>query len=176
MKHEAGRKRQVLKDFDWLGTLMGVLGLILFLMGISWGGALYPWKSAHVIATIVAGFALLVAFVLYETFGNHKEPLLPMRLFRNTGWVITIILWALGAAVYYALAILWPSMVATLYSGGHSAMWAGWTSCLSNCGILFGECCGAWGKKKTNYQIMVVFLIGSVLLACKFSTSVHPLC
>ncbi|KAF2502483.1 MFS general substrate transporter [Lophium mytilinum] len=165
MKHGKGRKTQFVKDFDYIGTFVGVLGLILLLMGLSWGGSLHPWKSAHVISTIVVGFVLMVAFVLYETFGNLKEPLIPMRLFRNTGWVITILLWALGASVYYAMAILWPSMVATLYSSGHSSMWAGWTSCLSNCGILFGEYCGAWGKKKTNYQIMVVFFIGSALLA-----------
>ncbi|KAF2817406.1 MFS general substrate transporter [Mytilinidion resinicola] len=174
-----GRKTRFLKDFDYIGTFIGVLGLILLLMGLSWGGALHPWKVAHVIFTIVVGFVLMVAFVLYETFGNLKEPLLPIRLFRNTGWVITIIPWALGAAVYYALAILWASMVATLYSGGHSAMWAGWRSCLSNCGILFGEYCGAWGKRKTNYQIMVVFLIGSVLLAsmatCNHDTPVRAM-
>jgi hypothetical protein len=47
-------------------------------------------------------------------------------------------------------------------------MWAGWMSCVSNCGILFGEMIGAWFKKKTNYQIMVVFSLGAAFLAGEF--------
>ena len=41
--------------------------MVLLLMGLSWGGAVYPWRSAHVIVTIVLGFALGIAFVLYGT-------------------------------------------------------------------------------------------------------------
>jgi hypothetical protein len=93
-----------------------------------------------------------------------KEPVLPMYLFKNKGWNVIIILWALGAAVYYALAIVWPSMVAALYSGGHGVMWVGLVSCLSSIAILFGEFCGAPFKKMTHLQIPVVFCIGSALL------------
>jgi hypothetical protein len=56
-------------------------------------------------------------------------------------------------------------MVATLYSSGHNVMWAGWMSCISNSGILFGEMVGAFFKRRTNIQIMVVFTIGSAFLA-----------
>lgn len=128
---------------------------------------MHPWKSAHVIATIVVGFVALVGFFVYEAYAGLKEPLLPMHLLKNMPWNITVLLWALGAAVYYALAIIWPSMVATLYSAGHGTMWAGWMSCISNSGILFGEFVGAFFKRKTNIQIIVVFFIGSVFLAGK---------
>ncbi|KAF2731337.1 MFS general substrate transporter [Polyplosphaeria fusca] len=171
MKHGQGRKRQFLVNFDYIGTLLFTMGLILFLMGISWGGNLYAWKSAHVIATIVLGFLCLSGFFVYEAYGNLKEPLLPMHLFKNMPWNISVLLWALGAAIYYALAILWPSMVAVLYSPGHGTMWAGWVSCISNSGILFGEFVGAFFKRKTNLQIIVVFFIGSVFLAAMASST-----
>ncbi|KAF2122211.1 fungal trichothecene efflux pump [Lophiotrema nucula] len=170
-KHPSHHKRQFLLNFDYIGTLLFTLGLILFLMGISWGGALYPWNSAHVIATVVVGFASLVAFFVWEAYGNLKEPLLPMHLLKNMKWNVTVLLWALGAAIYYALAILWPSMVAVLYSSGHGVMWAGWVSCVSNSGILFGEFVGAFFKKRTNIQIIVVFFIGSVFLAAMASST-----
>lgn len=81
-------------------------------MRISWGGSYYPWKSTHVIATILIGFLSLVAFVLYETFMPLKEPLVPMHLFRNIRWVADTLLVALGgASLYYAFAIVWPTMV-----------------------------------------------------------------
>jgi hypothetical protein len=164
MKHGSARKREFIKHFDYIGTLVLTLGLLLFLMGLSWGGVLHPWKSAHVICTIVLGGLLVIAFFLWEAYADLKEPLLPLRLLKNKGWNVTVILWALGAAVYYANAILWPSMVATMFASGHSNMWAGALSCLPNCGILFGEYCGAWYKKRTNRQIIVAFTVGATFL------------
>src|ERR1700743_2149596 len=67
--HEKFRNRdpiQQLKDFDYVGTLLFVGGFLLFLMGLSWGGSSYPWKSAHVIAMMVVGGVTLIAFVLWE--------------------------------------------------------------------------------------------------------------
>lgn len=171
MKHGRVSKGNFIKHFDYVGTLMVTLGLLLFLMGLSWGGTLYAWKSAHVIATIVVGFMLCVAFVLYEAYAKLKEPLMPVYLFKNKNWNVIIVLWALGAAVYYANAILWPGMVASVYSEGHGVMWIGWMSCIPNCGILFGEYCGAWIRKKTHVQIRIVFTVGAIFLACKSPTS-----
>jgi hypothetical protein len=187
-KHGARRKLDFIKNFDYVGTLMVVLGLLLFLMGyvlldlvqcldrvlihrnsLSWGGTVYAWDSAHVIACMVVGGLLTIGFFAYEALMPLKEPLLPMHLLRNRGWNITVILWSLGAGVYYANALLWPSMVASMFAGGHGPMWIGWISCLPNCGILFGEYCACWYKKKTNWQIMVVFTLGGVFLGCKFT-------
>lgn len=56
---------QELKDFDYGGMVLFIAGLLLFLMGLSWGGSLYAWDSAHVIASLIIGFVLCVAFVLY---------------------------------------------------------------------------------------------------------------
>ena len=145
-------------------------------MGISWGGILHPWKSAHTLSAIIIGGVLLLAFFLWEAYMPLKEPLLPMYLFRNRGWCVSVILWSIGASIYYALALLWPSMVATLYKNSHGYMWVGWISCISNCGILFGEFVGAWGRRRTDIQIPIVFTCGSVLLAamaaCKPDTPV----
>ena len=134
-------------------------------MGISWGGSLHPWDSAHTLCTIIIGGVLLIGFFVYEALAPLKEPLLPPYLFRNRGWCVSVILWSLGASTYYALAIIWPSMVAVLYRGQHGYMWVGWVSCLSNCGILFGEYVGAWFKRRTDIQIPIVFTLGSAFLA-----------
>jgi MFS family permease len=73
MKHGPGRKMQYLREFDYVGTFLATLGLLLFLMGLSWGGGLYPWKSAHVIVTVVLGVILIVAFFCYELLVPLKE-------------------------------------------------------------------------------------------------------
>jgi len=166
-KHGARSKIEFIKHFDYLGTFIIVLGLLLFLIGLSWGGTVYPWKSAHVIACMTVGALLTIGFFAYEALMPLKEPLLPMYLLKNRGWNVTVIIWAIGAGVYYANALLWPGMVNSMYARGHGPMWIGWMSCIPNCGILFGEYCACWYKKNTNWQIMVLFACGSLFLGCK---------
>lgn len=85
------------KDFDFIGTFLYVGGFIIFLLGLSWGGSVYPWTSPRVIATIVVGGVTLIAFALWEIYADLKEPLLPMHLFKNFAWVVSCILLGIGA-------------------------------------------------------------------------------
>ena len=156
-------KMQVIKDFDFIGFVLFVGGLLIFLIGISWGGSLYPWKSAHVIATIVIGFLTLVVFVLYECFVPLKEPLVPMHLFRNIPWVADIVLVALGASIYYAFAIMWPIMVFTLYTS--DLTYGGLLSCVNgsaiNAGqIIGGALCRHIGKQKIQLIVCAITTAG----------------
>lgn len=88
---------QQLKYFDYVGTVLFVGGFIVFLLGLSWGGSVYPWSSAHVIATLVIGGLVLIVFVFWETFAKLEEPLLPIHLFTNFAWVVACVLLGLGA-------------------------------------------------------------------------------
>jgi hypothetical protein len=90
-------KMQQLKDFDYVGTVLFLGGLIVFILGLSWGGSVYPWKSARVIATTVIGGITLIIFALWEIYAKLKEPLLPMHLFKSVGWTVSAILLGLGA-------------------------------------------------------------------------------
>jgi hypothetical protein len=42
MKFNDRTKMQQLKEFDYIGTLLFIAGFLLFLLGLSWGGAVYP--------------------------------------------------------------------------------------------------------------------------------------
>src|SRR5690348_12837568 len=72
--HRTRSRWQEVKSIDFVGIVLFTGGLLIFLMGLSWGGILYPWKSAHVIGTIVAGFSTIVAFVLYGTVPPCPDP------------------------------------------------------------------------------------------------------
>ena len=89
-----------------------------FILGLSWGGSVYPWKDAHVIATLIVGFLCLVALFVYEAYVPLKEPLIPIHLFKNRGWVAAVISLSLGASTYYSQAIVWPQMTSTVYAHG----------------------------------------------------------
>ncbi|KAH8647972.1 fungal trichothecene efflux pump [Xylariales sp. PMI_506] len=164
MKHGLGSRRKYLKEFDYIGTLLATLGLLLFLMGLSWGGTQYPWKSAHVITCIMIGFLLLVGFFTYEVYVPLKEPLLPMGLCKNRTWVLITFIWAVDASVYYAFAIIWPDMVNELYADGQN-LWAGWASCVVTGGITIGMVSAGFLTKRVHWVLRCCFFIGSVFLA-----------
>lgn len=158
-----------LKNFDWLGFFLLAGGFLVFLLGMSWGGVVYPWKSAATISSIVIGVVVMVLFVLWEFYAPLKEPLIPMHLFKNGQWAVACVLLGLGAGVYYAFAIIWPMQVTVLYNNGNM-VYLGGVSSLVGVGIIAGQIVGgllAAKIGKTRYQCMVVFTIGGIFLACK---------
>ncbi|KAF2120376.1 fungal trichothecene efflux pump [Lophiotrema nucula] len=159
---------QQLKKFDYVGTVLFVGGFLVFLLGLSWGGSVYPWKSAHVIATMVIGGIITIVFVLWECYANLEEPLLPIHLFKNFAWVVACILLGLGASIYYAMAVVWPQMVAVLYTDdGGASMSAASLSCASSIMINVGQIIAGFLAEpigKTKIQCIAVLTIGGALL------------
>lgn len=108
-KHDGEENASIsywVKNFDYVGALLFAGGLVGLLLGLSWGGSVYPWNHAAPISGITIGGVTLIAFVLWEIYAPIKEPLVPMHLFRNTEWASAVVLLGLGAGVYYAFAII----------------------------------------------------------------------
>jgi MFS family permease len=168
MKHKIDIMHWI-KHFDYIGGLLFTGGILLFLMGLSWGGSVHPWKSAHVIGCMVVGFITCITFVMWECFAPLTEPLMPMRLFRNWKWVACWASLGLGAGQYYALAIVWPLMVSTLYDDG-DMMKGGYMASVVGLGILSGQIVGGVLARyigKTKYQAITVFSLGGMFYGCK---------
>ncbi|CAK7203070.1 hypothetical protein SEUCBS139899_005799 [Sporothrix eucalyptigena] len=165
-KHGTDSIMRWVKNYDYIGMFLYLAGLLLFILGLSWGGSIYPWKSAGVIAPIIIGFSCLVALMLYEAKANIPEPLVPIHLFKNRGFVASAIVLSLGASVYYSQAIVWPSMAANVYANGR-AMWAGWAGTLVGIGITIGEIIGGTLAKhigKFKYQLLTLITISTISL------------
>lgn len=45
-KHVNSSKMYWIKNFDYVGTFLFTAGAVVFLLALSWGGGVYPWKSA----------------------------------------------------------------------------------------------------------------------------------
>lgn len=136
---DRSRKEQFLRQ-DFVGFVLFTGGLLLFIMGLSWGGSVYPWKSAHVIATIVVGFVSLTVFVLYDAYVHRGDPLLPIHLFKYRGYLAMIITAMVGSCVYYSMNVLWPEQIAYLFGG--SATHKGWLACVVGSATLIGQVTG----------------------------------
>ncbi|KIW30533.1 uncharacterized protein PV07_06272 [Cladophialophora immunda] len=106
------------KRIDWVGLFFLVAGLVLFLLGISWGGQPLPWSSTRVLGLVISGGITLIVFGLWEGFSNTTNPLVPMHFFKDLrGFVVLCLISSVCGTVYLATAIIWPSQVAVIYSG-----------------------------------------------------------
>lgn len=115
------------KMFDVGGIVFFVLGLCLLLLGINWGGVIYPWKSGMVIGFITGGVVVLIMLVLWEIYCAGDYPLIRMSFFRNRGYVGILGTAAVGYLTYTSLLVLWPLEITVLY-GNSSIMDVGWKS------------------------------------------------
>lgn len=77
-----GNFKEKLLKIDYLGTFLIAAGLVLFLLGLTFGGVDYPWKSPAVILCFVLGILLLGVFSLWN-FKYSKSPILLKELVTN---------------------------------------------------------------------------------------------
>ncbi|KAJ8609922.1 hypothetical protein MRB53_038860 [Persea americana] len=68
-----------LKAMDWSGIVTMLAMSLLFLLGLEFGGAVFPWNSATVICLIVFGAVSIGAFVWSEK--RARYPLMPLKVF-----------------------------------------------------------------------------------------------
>lgn len=108
-------KKQILGRIDFIGAVLGIGGLTVFLVGLNWGGQDYAWNSAHVIITLTAGIALLVAFGVWESLGA-RYPIFPMALVHHKRLFVAICILCLTSGVNYIPAVVfWTIQLYTVY-------------------------------------------------------------
>ena len=104
---DGSTKLQLLRKFDWFGLFLFTAGCTLFIVGVGWGGSLFPWISATSITPIIVGFLTLVALGFWERYGKLDEPLLPPRMFKQVRqFTMPIICMSITGMQYYSNATL----------------------------------------------------------------------
>jgi len=71
-----------IKAVDWFGITTFLGFTLMLLLGLDFGGVLFPWDSAKVIGLLVVGSLMIFAFI-YSEARVAKYPLIPMPLFRR---------------------------------------------------------------------------------------------
>jgi MFS family permease len=119
---------------DWVGNLTFAVGLVLIMIGITYGirphgGQTMGWSSPFVLACIGAGIALLVAFVFIES--NSRHPMFKLQLFRIrpfTFGVLSSFLSAVARGGLMFMLIIWLQAIWLPqhgYSFSRTPLWAG---------------------------------------------------
>jgi hypothetical protein len=74
--------RAGLLAIDWVGSLLIVGGIIMFLLGLQFGGVQHPWDSAIVLCLIIFGAFTILLFAINE-WRIARYPLIPLHIFEN---------------------------------------------------------------------------------------------
>ncbi|KAG0249592.1 hypothetical protein BG011_009112 [Mortierella polycephala] len=82
LPHTRGSFKEKLKRVDVYGCLSLVIGLVLILLPLNWGGSTYAWNSPQIIGLFCAGALVLIIFCLIEWKQAH-EPIIPFYLFKS---------------------------------------------------------------------------------------------
>lgn len=101
VKHEHTSFVDGMKALDWLGLFTFLGCTLMILLGLDFGGVLFPWDSAKIIALLVVGGVMIFAFV-YSEAKFAKYPLIPMSLFKTKTNIATfLVVFFHGFVSYY---------------------------------------------------------------------------
>ena len=99
------RSKATWRDIDFAGAFLLIAGLVPILISLS-NTSTYGWGSWQTLVPLVGGFALLVTFVIVEHF--EKEPIVPLSLFKNRAFTVSVIVGALSGFGMFGALIFVP--------------------------------------------------------------------
>jgi len=119
---------------DWAGNLSFASGLILVMLGITWGiqpanGQSMGWTSGPVMGSLIVGVLTLVAFCIIET--HAEAPMFRLPLFRIKAFTfgtLSTFLSAIGRGGLMFMLIIWLQGIWLPlhgYSFEETPLWAG---------------------------------------------------
>lgn len=74
---------------DWIGMMLMITGITIFVLPLSWAGSLFPWASWQTLLPMLLGVVVLVSFGFYEAY--PASPIIPHRLFYSTTANMTLV-------------------------------------------------------------------------------------
>ncbi|KAH2657656.1 hypothetical protein KXW90_002662 [Aspergillus fumigatus] len=155
-------RKEVIRRIDFVGGLLSITGLILFLAGMQWGGYQYPWTTAHVLAPLILGFVILVAFAAWEIYGA-KYPIFPTRLKQEPRTLgLTLVITFISGANFFSVIMFWPTQSFNVY--GHDPVQVGLRSLPVGFGIMAGACIVLWLLSVLRGHNKELLIISSVLM------------
>ncbi len=107
----AARRTASIRDLDYLGIVLFTAGVVPFMLGltnkgnVNSSGQLASWTDFNVGGLIIIGLAILVVFMFAES--RAKEPIIPLDLFRNRDYAVSMAaVFAFGIAMFAAVIFM----------------------------------------------------------------------
>lgn len=92
-------------SLDYRGVVLLVAAVVPMLLALSWAGSRYDWLSTPIIGLLSAAAAFAVIFVYSQRLA--PEPLMPLRLFRNPIFSVSVaVVFLTGMGMFGAIAFV----------------------------------------------------------------------
>lgn len=108
------------KNFDLVGLITSSIGLFCLLLALSQGSS-HGWTSLYILTLFASALVTLTVFVSNEL--NHPEPLLELRLFKNSLYTISTIVGSVLNIGMFGAMFLIPMLLQNVL--GQTAMKTG---------------------------------------------------
>ncbi len=160
-------------SIDWLGNVTFALGLILVMIGITYGiephgSHTMGWTSPAVLTELISGSALLIAFVVIEKV--VKQPMFRLHLFKIRAFsagVLSSFLSAIARGGLMFMLIIWLQGIWLPehgYSFARTPLWAGIFMLPLTAGLLLaGPISGILSDKFGSRPFATTGMIGSAI-------------
>jgi len=145
---------------DYTGAALLSIGSISLLLATVWGGNTYAWGSSQIIGLLSVGVLAILTYVLWEP--HAKEPIIPLALFKNDIFTVSVILSLLSGFTMFA---------AILYIPEYQQIVRGYSPTKSGL-LMLPLVIGLMGASITSGRLMTKFgryrifpIVGSLVLA-----------
>lgn len=98
--------RRTTHKIDFAGAGLLAVAATALLLGLVWGGTVYPWLSGTIIGLIGVTIVATSLFIWREQ--KAAEPIIPLRLFKNDIFRISVLLSVLSGLVMFGAIIFLP--------------------------------------------------------------------
>lgn len=148
---------------DYAGAGLLAISVVTLLLATVWGGVDYPWGSVQIIGLFATSLISALLFIWREA--KAAEPILPLRLFKNDIFSVSVILSLLVGVVMFGAIIFLPEYQQLVR--GDSATKSGLMLLPLVSGVMVGSLTsGRLISKLGRYRIFPI--IGTLLLIVSF--------
>ncbi|KAJ4416092.1 hypothetical protein N0V82_006936 [Gnomoniopsis sp. IMI 355080] len=155
-------RREIIKRMDLVGGFLSIVGLILFMAGMQWGGYMYPWTSVHVLVPLLLGAVFIILFVIWEA-RFAKFPMFPKRINKSPRiLVLTLIITFVSGANFISLIAFWPTQAYNVY--GHDPLQVGLRALPIGVSLMVGAVVGLVLLSVFKGANRTIMIVSSVLM------------
>lgn len=86
-----------IKSLDLPGFMLICPAVVMFLLGLQFGGNQHPWNSSVVIGLLVGGFVTLIVFLVWE-HRRGDEAMVPLAMLKNK------VIWSTAMTMFFSLS------------------------------------------------------------------------
>ncbi len=159
------------RAIDYLGVASLITTVVPFLLALSLGGRELPWTSPQVLGLFGVSAASLVVFLFVEA--RAPEPVVPLKLFRNSIFVVSIGATLLTSVGMYGSLIFVPLFVQAILGASPSeagAVLVPMTLSIVLGSAISGQVISHWGR----YRLIALGGIGVMAVGMFLLTGLTP--